>query len=391
MKYDFNELIDRRGSNSVKWDEAPEGVLPMWVADMDFRVAPCITDAVVRRVEHGVFGYTHVPNGYYNAVVRWFERRHGWKVEKDWILYIGGVIPALSAIIKAMTQPDDKILIQTPVYNHFFSSIRNNGCRANSSPLLEVMGDDGQPTYHVNWEDFEQRAADPATKLFILCNPHNPAGRVWSREELQRMGDICLKHNVFVIADEIHCELVMPGYKYTPYGTLGEEYMHNCAVCNSPSKAFNIAGLQISNIIIENEEVRRKVDRAININEVRDVNPLGVEALIAAYTEGEDWLNQLNEHIAGSYRYVLNYFRQHFPQLPVTKLEGTYLMWVNCRATGLSGDEFCKRLLAEEKLWLNEGSMYGAAGQDYFRMNIACPRARIAEGLERLRRFMEKL
>lgn len=391
MRYDFNEQINRRGTNSVKWDLADEDVLPMWVADMDFRVAPCITDALLRRVENGVFGYVTVPNHYYNSIVKWFWRRHNWKMEPEWIIYTSGVIPALSAIIKAMTNPDDKVLVQTPVYNHFFSSIRNNGCRANCSPLKEVIGEDGIPTYEVNWEDFEERAADPATKVFVLCNPHNPAGRVWKEDELRRMGDICLKHNVFVISDEIHCEIVLPEYKYIPYASLGEEYQKNCAVCTSPSKAFNIAGLHIANITIEDEEIRKRVDKAININEVCDVPVFGVEALIAAYNEGGDWLNQLCEHIGGTYRFVQNYFKENMPQLPVTKLEGTYLMWVNCKATGLTGKEFCEQLLEKERLWFNEGDIYGAAGQDYFRINIACPRPQIYEALTRLKHFVDSL
>jgi len=390
MRYDFNEQIDRRGSNCAKWDEAGDGVLPMWVADMDFRVAPCITDALQRRVEHGVFGYTHVPEGYYDATIRWFQKQHGWKMKTEWIIYTSGVVPAISAIIKALTKPDDKVLVQTPVYNCFFSSVRNNDCRLNASPLKEVIGEDGLNTYEVNWEDFEERAADPATKVFLLCNPHNPAGRVWTEEELRRMGDICLKHDVFVISDEIHCELVMPGHKYFPYAKLGDKYQHKSAICTSPSKAFNIAGLQISNISIEDEEVRRMVDKAININEVCDVNPFGIEALIAAYTEGHEWLAQLKEHIYGSYQYVLHYFQENLPQLKVTKLEGTYLLWVNCKETGLTGEEFCNQLLEKEKLWFNPGALYGAAGQDYFRINIACPRPRLYDALVRLKRFINE-
>lgn len=391
MKYNFDEIIERRGSNCIKWDEAAEGVLPMWVADMDFRVAPCITDAIRRRTENGIFGYTFVPSAYYEAVTRWFAERHNWQMKPEWIIYTSGVVPAMSAVVKAMTQPDDKVLVQTPVYNCFFSSTRNNGCRLNASPLKEVIGQDGQPTYEVNWEDFEERAADPATKVFILCNPHNPAGRVWTKDELMRMGDICLKHNVFVISDEIHCELTMPGYEYTPYGSLGEKYLHNAAICTSPSKAFNIAGLQIANITIEDDEIRRKVDKAININEVCDVNPFGVEALMAAYNEGGEWLEELRIYLSESYQHVLDFFHTNFPQLPVTKLEGTYLMWVNCKSTGLTGKEFCDRLLEQEKVWFNHGEMYGAAGQDYFRINLACPRQVIDEALIRLQRFINSI
>lgn len=391
MKYDFDKITDRRGSNCIKWDMADEGVLPLWVADMDFSVAPCIKDAIMRRAEHGIFGYTNVPASYYEAVVRWFLRRHNWHMKAEWIIYTSGVVPAISAIVKAVTNPDDKVLVQTPVYNCFFSSTRNNGCRLNASPLKEVMGNDGIPTYEVNWEDFEARAADPATKVFILCNPHNPAGRVWTADELRRMGDICIKNDVFIISDEIHCELTMPGYEYTPFGSLGKEYQHHSAICTSPSKAFNIAGLQIANITIEDEYIRQRVDKAININEVCDVNPFGVEALMAAYNEGEEWLDELRTYIHESYEHVRDFFSSNLPQLPVTKLEGTYLVWVNCASTGLSGKDFCDQLLEKEKIWFNHGEMYGAAGQDYFRINIACPRVVLNEALAKLQLFVSTL
>ncbi len=380
MKYDFDELIPRRGTNSYKWDSAADAdVLPLWVADMDFRTAPCIMEALRRRVEHGVFGYTRVPDAYYQAVIDWFGRRHGWRINREWIIYTSGVVPALSAIIKALTEPGDRVLVQTPVYNCFFSSIRNNGCEVVSSPLVR----DGN-TYRMDFDDLERKAADPRTKLLLLCNPHNPAGRVWTREELLRVGDICLRNGVRVISDEIHCELTLPGYEYIPFASLSEAFQANTITCLSPSKAFNIAGLQIANIVSSDEEVRRHIDRAININEVCDVNPFGVEALVAAYNRGEDWLDALNAYLYENYRCLCDYFDEHLPQLPVTKLEGTYLVWVDCRALRLSSAELAERLLERQKLWLNEGSMYGAEGEGFLRINIACPRSRLLEALERL-------
>jgi len=381
MKYDFDELIPRQGTNSYKWDSAADAdVLPLWVADMDFRTAPCIIEALRRRVEHGIFGYTRVPDAYYEAVIDWFGRRHGWQINREWIIYTSGVVPALSAIIKALTEPGDRVLVQTPVYNCFFSSIRNNGCELITSPLVR----DGN-IYRMDFDDLERKAADPRTKLLLLCNPHNPAGRVWTREELLRVGDICLRNGVRVISDEIHCELTLPGYEYIPFASLSETFRANTITCLSPSKAFNIAGLQIANIVSSDEEVRRRIDRAININEVCDVNLFGVEALIAAYNRGEDWLDALNAYLYENYRCLCDYFAEHLPQLPVTKLEGTYLVWVDCRALRLSSVELAERLLERQKLWLNEGTMYGAEGEGFLRINIACPRSRLLEALERLK------
>lgn len=393
----FDEIIERRGTNCVKYDEAPSpDVIPMWVADMDFRVAPCIIQAMQRRLDRGIFGYVHVPRAYYDSVCSWFSRRHGWAMRPEWIIYTSGVVPAISAIIKAMTQPGDKVLVQTPVYNCFFSSIRNNGCHLADSPLrrVELAPDQaGGPafSYEVDWESFERQAADPAVKVFLLCNPHNPAGRVWSRGELLRMADICRRHDVFVISDEIHCELTMPGVDYVPFGSLGDEYLLRSAICTSPSKAFNIAGLQISNITAADPDIRRRIDRAINDNEVCDVNPFGIEALMAAYGEGEAWLDGLRSYLADNYRALLRFFAARLPQLKVCRLEGTYLVWVDCSATGMSGEELCQRALDEQRVWFNAGPLYGAeSGLDYFRINIACPRQRMLQGLEALSRLLQR-
>lgn len=387
MKYDFDEIIDRRGTNCVKWDGAENpDVLPMWVADMDFRTAPAIIEALRRRVDHGVFGYTRVPQSYYDAITGWFGRRHGWNIDKNWIIYTSGVVPALSAIIKALTVPGDKVLIQTPVYNCFFSSIRNNGCEIVESPLIYTDN-----TYSIDFEDLESKASDPKVKAMILCNPHNPAGRVWSRDELIRIGEICIRHDVVVIADEIHCELVMPGYEYTPFASISEEFSRHSVSCVSPSKAFNIAGLQIANIVCADAVRRAKIDRAININEVCDVNPFGVIALQAAYNEGGEWLDQLLEYIHGNYEYMRSFCEEHLPDFPITKLEGTYLVWMDCRKFGMTSAELEKRLIEEAGLWLNPGTMYGQDGEGFMRWNIACPRTRMIEGLRRFEKFAKNI
>ena len=386
MKYDFDKITQRCGTNSYKWDSTDDKeVLPMWVADMDFPTAPCIINALEKRVEHGIFGYTRVPEEYYDAVISWFSRRHHWKPRREWFIYTSGVVPALSAVIKALTNVGDKVLTLTPVYNCFFSSIRNNGCELDSCALRYEDN-----TFSIDYEDLERRAADPKTTLMLLCNPHNPSGRVWTREELRRIGDICIKNNVVVVADEIHCELVHPGFTYTPFASVSEEFQKHSVTCVAPSKAFNIAGLQIANIIVENDKWRQRIDKAININEVCDVNPFGVIATIAAYNEGEEWLNQLLQYIHGNYLFFKDYCEEHLPQLPVAPLEGTYLAWMDCRSLGIPSEELEEELMKEAKLWLNAGSMYGKEGEGFMRWNLACPRQLVKEGLERFSQFVDK-
>lgn len=386
MQHNFDEIIPRRGTNSYKWDSAANpDVLPMWVADMDFRTAPAVMKALKRRVEHGIFGYVRVPDAYYDATISWFGRRHDWRIEKEWIIYTSGVVPALSAIIKALTGPGDKVLVQTPVYNCFFSSIRNNGCEIISNPLIYE-----NETYRIDFDDLEKKAADTNVRLLLLCNPHNPAGRVWSREELVRIGEICLRNHVTVVADEIHCELFFPGYTYTPFASISQEFLMNSVTCISPSKAFNLAGVQIANIVSADAEVRKKIDKAININEVCDVNPFGVEALIAAYNEGEEWLEELKRYLFDNYNYLRRFFAKHLPEFPVTKLEGTYLVWVDCSALKRTSENIVTSLLEQEKLWLNAGDMYGDTGEGFVRINIACPRQILIEGLERFRQWKNR-
>ena len=476
--YDFDKPINRQGTHCVKWDmaphsapegatldssaatntiEAPSGavggapLIPLWVADMDFEAAPAIREALQKRVEHGVFGYAIVQDSYYDAVINWYERRHQWHIEREWIQYTTGVVPAISAVIKALTMPGERVLIMTPVYNCFFSSIRNNGCEVLESKLVPVearrptpsplpvkegsnYSQGGNPqaemhstplphregqgggssfTYSVDWDDFERKCADEKCTVFLLCNPHNPAGRVWTREELQRMNDICQRHHVRIISDEIHCELVMPGHEFVPFGRLsplplseseGSKYpqgddpqaeMHSTplplregqgggspVICCSPSKSFNTAGLQMANIICADAETRRRIDRAININEICDVNPFAPLAVEAAYNESEDWIDELNQYLWGNYQALLAFFAEQLPQLKVFKLEGTYLVWVDITALRVSADEIEEKLLREARVWVNSGTMYGADG--YIRINIATQRARLMEGLKRM-------
>lgn len=375
----FDEIVNRRGSNSVKWDSRPEipaDTIPLWVADMDFRAAPAIIDALKRRVDMGVFGYTFVPQAYYKAVGDWFARYHGWTIAPEQIIYTSGVVPALSAIIKAMTKPGDKVLIQTPVYNCFFSSIRNNGCTALENELVF----DGE-TYRIDFQDLETKMADPDCKLMLLCNPHNPAGRVWKRAELEQIDALAQRHGVLIVSDEIHCELVFKGYEYVPYATVATGRWISCV---SPSKAFNIAGLQIANIVLSDKELYAKVDRAINDNEVCDVNPFGVDALIAAYTLGRPWLEELLPYLQSNYELLCKEFAAKAPTFKVAKLEGTYLAWVDCRQLGIPSAELEEILIEKAHVWINPGSMYGSAGEGFIRINLACPRSVLVEALGRL-------
>ena len=385
MKYNFDEIIPRRNTNSVKWDEAAQDdIIPLWVADMDFRVLPQITEALRQRVDHGVFGYTHVPDSYYESVIRWFKDRHGLQgVKPSDIIYTSGVVPAISAIVRGLTLPGDKVLVQTPVYNCFFSSIRNQGCLVEENHLVYKNN-----TYVVDWDDFERKCADSRVRIFLLCNPHNPAGRVWKKEELQRMGEICQEHDVFVISDEIHCELVMPGNEYTPFASLSDDFLKNSATCVAPTKAFNIAGLQIANIIVKDRTKRERIDRAINIHEVCDVNPFGVIATEAAYTEeGAEWLRQLNTYLFANYQFLCDFFSKHFPSLEVVKLEGTYLVWVDCSSLGKSSTEIVNNLY-RHGVWMNDGVMYGENQRAFIRINIACPRKILEEGLLRMEKAL---
>lgn len=380
MKYDFDKIVPRRHSGSYKWDSIPEDALPLWVADMDFEVAPAIKKALADRVAHGVFGYTQIDDSYYEAVLSWYQRRHQWSIDRRWMLYTSGVVPAISCSIKALTLPGENVLVQTPVYNCFFSSIRNQGCQIVENRL--VRKDD---SYVIDWEDFERKCADEKTTVFLLCDPHNPGGRVWTKDELAKMGAICAKHHVFVISDEIHCELVMPGYKFTPFAAVNDVDLRNSVTLSSPSKSFNTAGLQIANIICKDDEIRRRIDRVINIFEVCDVNPFGPVALKAAYNESEEWLDELNEYIWGNYQLLKETFAQQLPSLKVTRLEGTYLAWVDISSLGMTSDAVTEKLLHEGHVFVSNGTLYGKeAGEGFIRINLACPRAVLKEGLSRI-------
>lgn len=383
MEYDFSRPIERRGTDSYKWDSAPEtDIIPLWVADMDFETFPGITEALQRRVAHGIFGYTRVPEAYYEAVCRWFGKRHGWHINREDIIYTSGVVPAVSAIIKALTLPGDQVIVQGPVYNCFFSSIRNNGCETVSNSLIYNKE---ELRYEIDFDDLERKLAHERARLMLICNPHNPGGRVWTRDELTRVAELCHKYGVRVVSDEIHCELTLYDNEYVPFGSLPDELSHGSITCCSPSKAFNTAGLQIANIVCRDAEVRNRIDRAININEVCDVNPFGIIALQAAYSdEGYEWLTQLRAYISSNYDLLRERFARELPKCKVMRMEGTYLAWIDCSELHISSDEIEEMLMHENKVWVNAGSMYGTEGAAFIRINMACTSELLNEGITRI-------
>ncbi|MBO6188245.1 MAG: pyridoxal phosphate-dependent aminotransferase [Prevotella sp.] len=397
MNYNFDEIIERRGTGCVKWDEKPptlptlnperstKEILPLWVADMDFAVAPAIQKAVKRRAEHPIFGYTHVQEDYYAAVINWFRSRHLWHIKREWMLYTTGVVPAITVTLKALTTPGENVLILSPDYNCFYSSIHNSGCQVAESVLR--LDPDQQERFSVDWQDLETLCADEKTTVFLLCNPHNPTGRVWTEEELQQMADICHRHHVSIVSDEIHCELIMPGHTFIPMGTVDD----TAVILNSPSKAFNIAGLQMANIICKDADTRRRINRYINIHEVCDVNPFAPEAVKAAYNESGEWLDAMNSYVWENYKALVLFCNEHMPHWHVMPMEGTYLVWVDVSACCDSVATYCEQLIDKAKVWLNPGTMYGPiSGEGYIRINIACPRSLLMEALERIRKLTKK-
>lgn len=383
MEYDFSRPTERRGTDSYKWDSAPEtDIIPLWVADMDFETFPCITEALQRRVAHGIFGYTRVPEAYYEAVCRWFGKHHGWHINREDIIYTSGVVPAVSAVIKALTLPGDQVIVQGPVYNCFFSSIRNNGCETVSNSLIYNKE---ELRYEIDFDDLERKLAHERARLMLICNPHNPGGRVWTRDELTRVAELCHKYGVRVVSDEIHCELTLYDNEYVPFGSLPDELSRGSITCCSPSKAFNTAGLQIANIVCRDAEVRNRIDRAININEVCDVNPFGVIAMQAAYSdEGYEWLTQLRAYISSNYDLLRERFARELPKCKVMRMEGTYLAWIDCSELHISSDEIEEMLMHENKVWVNAGSMYGTEGAAFIRINMACTSELLNEGITRI-------
>lgn len=383
MQWDFDKLTERRGTNSLKWDVA-EGELPMWVADMDFETAPAIVEAIQKKAATGIFGYTTVPEAYYDAVRGWWRARHGFEMEREWILFCTGVVPAISAIVRKMTTVGENVLVQSPVYNIFYNSVTNNGRKIVSSDLRYENG-----KYQVDFADLEERLANPQTTLMLLCNPHNPIGKIWDQATLAQIGELCLKHHVLVVSDEIHCDLTHPGLSYIPFASVSPVCAQNSITCIAPTKAFNLAGLQTASVVIPNEVIRHKVNRGLNTDEVAEPSAFAMEATITAFTKGAPWLEELRSYIHANKEYVREYITRELPQLYVLASESTYLLWIDCRSVEYQTKFLCNRLRKETGLYLSAGEGYGANGHCFIRMNVACPRARVEQAMELLKQGVE--
>ncbi len=379
MDYNFDEIIDRRDTRSIKWDAAESDVLPMWIADMDFKTAPAIIHALRERVEHGVFGYTLTPPEFHQAIIRWWDRRYGFAPHAEGIIPITGVLPALSVIMEALTNPGDRIILQPPVYNHFFVAADHGDRQILENNLIYENG-----MYRIDFDDLEQKAADPTARLLLLCNPHNPAGRVWTAEELLRIGEICSRNHVIVVSDEIHADLVYAGHRHTPFASLGNATGSPSITVSSPSKTFNLAGLQVGYLYTEHPEWKKRIEQVMKKRELLLLNPFAIAALLAAYEHGEDWLEALKAYLADNFNYLSSFCATHINGVTVTPLQATYLAWLDCRAFGSQATTFAERALEEERLWINSGAMYGQAGTGFLRINIACPRVLLVDGLSRL-------
>lgn len=389
MEYNFNQVIDRHQTGSVKWDFnqqtfGREDVLPMWVADMDFQSPQPVIDALVERAKHGIYGYSDGMDAYTKALIDWLRQQHGWEVEREWITFSPGVVSALYWLVRALVQPGEKVLIQSPVYPPFFRAIENHGCEIVNSPLkLE------NERFLMDFEDLEVKLAS-GVKLMILCNPHNPVGRVWTREELERLGKMCLDNDVIVISDEIHGDLIYEGYQHIPFASLSTELAAQSIVCTAPSKTFNLAGLQTSNIIISNPKYRNAFKKVLELNGIHHPNVFGITAMEAAYTHGQDWLEQLMKYLKGNVDYLLSFLKQELPQIQAVRPEGTYLAWLDFRALGMEPKALQAFLVQKAGVGLNAGYTFGPGGEGFERMNLACPRSVLEEGLQRIKEAVQK-
>lgn len=384
MAYNFDAIIPRKDTNSLKYDFAekrgkPKDILPMWVADMDFRVPESVSKRLIELGEHGIYGYSETGKQYFNAVANWMETYHNWRVKEEWLVKTPGVVFAIAMAIRALTKEEDAILIQQPVYYPFSEMVLSNDRKLISNNLTYEEG-----KYTIDFEDFERKITENQVKLFILCNPHNPVGRVWTKEELVRLGDICLKHNVIVVSDEIHQDFIYEGYKHEVFMNLKKEYEDITITCTAPSKTFNLAGLQISNVFIANPEIRKKVKSEINKVGYSQLNIAGIVACEAAYTEGREWLEELKCYLKDNLDFLRDFLVTYIPQIRLIEPEGTYLVWIDFRGLGLDEDERQEFIVKKANLWLDSGTMFGSTGEGFERINIACPRSILQQALEQL-------
>lgn len=381
--YDFDKITERRGVGSLKWD-VPEGELPMWVADMDFETAPEVTEALKARAAHAIFGYSVVTDDWYDAYIRWWKRRHNLVMEKEWLIFCTGVVPAISSAVRKLTTVGENVLVQTPVYNIFFNSIRNNGRNILESPLVY----DGRQ-YSIDFADLEDKLSDPQTTLMLLCNPHNPVGKIWDRETLARIGELCAKHHVLVLSDEIHCDLTDPGYEYVPFASVSEACRNNSITCVAPTKTFNLAGLQTAAVVVPDPVIRHKLNRGLNTDEVAEPNAFAVGAAVAAFEKGEDWLEEIRKYLYENKQCVRRFVEEHLPMIKVVPSDATYLLWLDCSEITEDAGKLCSFIRQDSGLYLTEGEEYGSCGRQFLRMNTACPRIRLMDGLNRLKKSVE--
>ena len=402
MKYDFDTIINRRRTGSLKWDVA-ENELPMWVADMDFQCAPEIMEAMKERIQQKVFGYNIIPDGWYEAYRNWWRMRHGIEIDRDWLVFCTGIVPAISSTVRKLVTPNENVVILTPVYNVFYNSIINNGARVLESPLIYDNGE-----YDIDWIDLEKKLADPQTALMIFCNPHNPVGRIWDRETLARVGSLCARYHVTVVSDEIHCDITRPGISYVPFISASEECMKNTVMCVAPTKAFNIAGMQSAAVVVPDPFLRHKIWRALNTDEVAEPNTFACAVAEAAFNRCGEWLDELREYVFENRRIAEEYIRDNIPGINAVKGDATYLMWLDARelekALSEKGVLSCPDendpepesegvagfIRMKTGLFLTSGSFYGSSGKGFMRMNIACPRTLLADGLKRLEKSVKE-
>lgn len=389
---DFDTIIDRKNTNSLKYDFAarrgkPEDILPLWVADMDFKVSQKILDAIHERVEHGIFGYTEVQEGYFEALQQWMKEKHGWNIERRWLVKTPGVVYAIAMAVQAFTEPGDGVLIQKPVYYPFSEVIEDNHRKLVDNTL--VLGADG--VYHMDLEDFERKIIDNQVKLFLLCNPHNPVGRVWTEDELRRIGEICVKHDVIIVSDEIHMDFVYEGHRHQVFADLCDEFRSRTITCTSPSKTFNLAGLQVSNIIISDQRLRQQFRKQIDASGYSQLNTLGLTACEAAYRYGAPWYEELMKYLTENISYIREFLRRKLPQIKLIEPEGTYLVWLDFRELGMTEEERENLIVRKAGLWLDSGVMFGPAGEGFERINIACPRAILDKALNKLEKAINEI
>ncbi len=390
MKFNFDEVIDRKGTNSLKYDFAAEkgkseDILPLWVADMDFRTVPEVIERLDECVKHGIFGYSNSKAEYFNAVADWFKYNFNWNVKEEWLIKTPGIVFAVAVAVRAFTNEGDSIIIQRPVYYPFGQVIESNKRKVVNNPLKLIDGH-----YEIDFDDFESKIVNNNVKLFIMCSPHNPVGRVWKEWELRKIGDICIKHNVIVVSDEIHCDFVYPGNKHIVFSSLGKEYENITVTCTAPSKTFNLAGLQVSNIFVSNCELREKFKNSLKATGYDELNTLAIAACQTAYEKGGEWLNELREYIKGNLDFARDFINNNIPEIKLIEPEGTYLIWIDMRSLNMSSEERLDLIENRAKLWLDNGEMFGEEGEGFERINIACPRKTLKRALEQLKKAVKE-